>query len=83
MAQGQAAWPGAPDKPCRCLSSWGGQLQAGTHLGSKGCRAEKGPQALQRSWAGTRSQLRVQRWVEKVKGSPGEGMTLAQGVPGL
>lgn len=41
MAQSQAAWPGVPDKLCMCLTSRGGQLQAGASPGVPGLAGQK------------------------------------------
>lgn len=76
MAQSQAAWPSAPDRLCLCLASWAGQLQAGSSSAVQGLAGQKGS-------SGLAEELGWDHVTAQGAKNPGEGMTLAQGVPGL
>lgn len=58
------------------LTSWGGQLQAGTSSGVPGLAGQKG-------CPGLAEELGWDQVTAQGAKNPGEGMTLAQGVPGL
>lgn len=76
MAQSLATWPGVPDQLCMCLTLWGGQLQARTSSGVPGLAGQKGSPGLA-------EELGWDQVTAQGAKNPGEGMTLAQGVPEL